>query len=407
MSSTYLKPSAITAEALRILHNMCPFTQNIDKQHDKETTFGGQKRGSTLRIRLPNKYTVRRTWNINVQDTTEQSVSLVIGQIFGADMMFSDSDLALEINEFSRRFIEPAISVIASSIDSYNFTQAYKATWNSVGTPGTTPNNQLPWLLAGAKLNDNAIPTRMRKAIINPDAQAYTVSGLASLFNSSREISKQYVDGAMGSALGFDWFMSQNVPNHTTGSNADDASILVDENPIVNIAEGMTTIHVDGLDAAAGTFKAGDVFTIGSVYAVNPETKVSTGKLQQFVVAADATATGSEVDVTFTPAIYSSSSGALQNVDALPADGAAITVMGDASTAYPQNLCYHPDAYTFATANLEMPSDVTFKGQMSIDGINMRILRQYDINSSNYPCRIDVFAGFLAQRPEMGCRVWG
>lgn len=405
MSNSYLKPSAITAEALRVLHNNLPFIKNIDKQHDKETEFGGQKRGSTLRIRLPNQYTVRETWAINAQDQNEQSVSLVIGQIRGVDMNFSDADLALEINEFSKRFIEPAMQTLASKIDYYCFGEAYKATAQSVGTAGTTPNNMLTWLQGGQKLTESACPVNNRKAVINPAAEANTVNGLASLFNPNKEISNQYLTGSMGRALGFDWFSSQNVPNHTTGNSADDASILIDDAAGTNLTEGTTTMHVDGLDSATGTFKEGDVLTIANVYAVNPETKQSTGSLRQFVVTADATAASNEVDLSLSPAMYST--GALQNVDALPVDGAAVTVIGSASTAYPQNLVFHPDAYTFASANLEMPKDVSFKAQMAMDGINIRILRQYDINNANYPLRLDVFFGFLAQRPDLGCRVWG
>ncbi len=101
------------------------------------------------------------------------------------------------------------------------------------------------------------------------------------------------------------------------------------------------------------------------------------------------------------------STGALKNVDALPVDNAAVTVVGSASTQYPQNMVFCKDAFTFATANLEMPGDVTFKSQQSMDGINMRILRQYDINNAAYPCRIDVFWGGVAQRAELAARVWG
>jgi len=149
----------------------------------------------------------------------------------------------------------------------------------------------------------------------------------------------------------------------------------------------------------------GDVFTVAGVYAVNPQTKQSTGALQQFVVTAAVTASGSECDLTVSPAMYTT--GALQNIDAFPVSEATVTVIGTASLVYPQNMVFHPEAFTFATANLEMPADVSFKSQMAVDGINMRILRQYDINNANYPCRIDIFFGFLAQRPELACRVWG
>jgi hypothetical protein len=193
--------------------------------------------------------------------------------------------------------------------------------------------------------------------------------------------------------------MSQNVPVHTCGSRS--GTILVDGAP----DEGSSTLHVDGLGGATQTFKAGDVFTVAGVYSVNPDTKQSTGSLQQFVVTADATAGSSEVDLTVSPALISD--GAYQTISALPANDAAVTVVGTASTAYPQNMGFHKEAFTFASANLEMPSDVSFKSQMAVDGVNMRILRQYDINNSNHPCRIDIFFGSLAQRPSMACRVIG
>lgn len=401
MSNSYLKPDAITKEALRHLHNNLPFIQNIDKQHDKDTEFGGQKRGPSLRIRLPNQYTVRTGWTIDVQDQSEDSVTLTIGTCKGVDMHFSDSDLALEIDEFSRRFIEPAVKTLASNIDYLCFQAAYQSTYNLVGTAGTVPGDMLTWLQAAQKLNESVAPINDRRAIISPAAQAQTVDGLKALFNSGREVSNQYTSGAMRNAMGFDWYMSQNVPVHTCGTRS--GTILIDDAAATYAVNGNTTVHVDGLGGATQTFTAGDVITIGSVYAVNPETKQSTGSLQQFVVTTAATAAGSEVSLTVSPAMYTTTG--KQNIDAFPVDGASVTVVGTASTGYGQNLVFHPEAYTFASANLEMPADVSFKSQMSVDGINMRILRQYDINNANYPCRIDIYYGFVAQRPQFGCRV--
>ena len=402
MANSYLKPSAITAECLRVLHNNLPFVANIDKQHDKETEFGGQKRGSTLRIRLPNQYTVRETWGINAQDQSESSVSLVIGQVRGVDMNFSDADLALEIDEFSRRFIAPAMSVLASKIDHYCYEKAIEGTYNLVGTAGTAPGTVAAWMSAMQKLHESVAPPAPRKAILNPAAEAATIDGLKALFNSSKEISNQYVNGAMGHAMGMDFYMSQNVKQLTCGTR--DAADTADIHASTPTTEGTTSIRVDNLSNEE-TVKAGEVFTVAGVYKVNPETKESTGALQQFVVTDDTDITGTDETFTVSPALYST--GAKQNIDAMPEDGAAVTFVGTASTTYPQNLVFHPEAYTFATANLEMPSDVSFKAQMAQDGINIRILRQYDINSANYPMRMDCFFGFLAQRPEFGCRVIG
>jgi hypothetical protein len=404
MPNTYLKPDAITAEALRVLQNSLPFIQGIDKQHDKDTTFGGQKRGAALRIRKPNQYVVRDGWALNAQEQNEQSETLTIGTVKGVDMNFTDADLALEINEFSRRFITPAVKRLASEVDRITFEKMVKSTYNQVGVAGTTPSSAQIYLDAGAVMSDFATPLDERKAYINPKAQARTVDGLKGLFNPNGAISKQYTKGTMGEALGLDFYMSQNVPMILNGSRTLAATTLVDGTVT---AEGSNTVHIDGFTGATDTISEGEVITLAGIYAVNPDTKVVSPDLQRFVVTADFTAAGSEGDVSVSPAMYTAASGGLQTVSALPQDGAAVTFTGAASTAYPVNLCCYRDAYTFASANLEMPSDVTFKGQMEDNGVNIRILRQFDINNAQYPCRMDIFFGSLAQYSSQACRIIG
>lgn len=403
-SNTLLTPTAITREALRVLHNSLHFVSSVDRQHDNKIEFGGQKAGGTINIRKPTQYSVRTGATIDVQDSTETYTQLSVTTQNGVDMEFSSTDLTLSIDDFSDRFLKPAMSVLASKIDSQNVTAFMKAVYNSVGTAGTTPASAQVWLDAGAKLDNFTTPRDgMRCALLNPKAQARTVDGLKALFNNQSAVSGQYRNGQMGTnTLGIDkWFMSQNVPTLTRGTRV--GTILVDGAP----TEGSSTIHIDGLTNATDTIVAGDVFTVASVYAVNPETKQSTGELQQFVVTAAATAASNEVDLTVSPALYSSASGALQNISALPANDAAVTFIGTASTDYPENLVYHRDSYTFATANLVVPSGVDFAAREVMDGISMRIVRDYDINNDNFPCRIDVLSGGVTQRPEYACRVIG
>jgi hypothetical protein len=197
--------------------------------------------------------------------------------------------------------------------------------------------------------------------------------------------------------------MSQSIKQHTTGSRSTSDTILV--NGAVT-TQGATTINIDGGTGSA-TIKAGDVFTIANVYAVNPQTRESTGSLQQFVCTSTATASsGAWTSVAISPAIYTSTQ-ALATVDSFPADNAAITFVGAASTQYPQNLIYHKDAITLATADLLMPQGVDMASRQVHNGISMRIVRQYDINNDRMPCRIDVLYGYSTIRPQMACRMWG
>lgn len=404
MASTLLTVDEITAEALRILHNNLKFIGSIDKQHDKKTTYGGQKRGASIRIRKPIQPVIRSGWTLNAQDVVEEYETLTVGTVRGVDLNFTDAEMSQSITDFSRQFIQPSVKRLASEIESVVLDGAVKDVYNLVGTAGTTPAAALAYLQAGARLSHMLAPVEDRCVLISPDATAATVNGLSSLFHAASKIEEQYKQGAMGrNVLGFsNWFESNLVPTITCGTRA--GSILIDGTVAT---EGTQTIHIDTFDGATNTVAEGDVFTVADVYAVNPETKATLPFLQQFVVQSAVTASGSEVDVTVLPKLYTSASGGLQTVSAMPVDGKAVTFVGTASTAYPQNLAYHPEFCTFATANLEMPSDVNFKSQMSVDGVNIRILRQYDINNAMYPCRMDVYFGYLVQRAQMACRIIG
>jgi hypothetical protein len=244
-----------------------------------------------------------------------------------------------------------------------------------------------------------------RYATVNPAANAGLVEGMKGLFNPTDTVSKQFRNGMMGTGvLGFDEVnMSQSIKVHTTGTRSTSDTILV--NGTVS-TQGQSTISIDGGTGSA-TVVVGDVFTIADVYAVNPQTRESTGSLQQFVVTAASTASsGAWTNIAISPAMYTSSS-ALATIDAFPVDGKAITFVGAASTAYPQNLIYHKDAITFATADLLLPQGVDMAARAVHNGISLRIVRQYDINNDRMPCRIDVLYGYSAIRPQMACRMWG
>ena len=404
MANSNLTATIVVNEALDILHNNCVIIGKVDRQFDGANEYHGLKHGGNIKIRLPNQYKTRTGATMNVQDNQEQSVTLTIATQTGVDLpAFTTKELAQDIDTFSKRILLPAVNVLASDIDLKVHQAIYPGIYNLVGTAGTTPASAEVYLNSGKKLNESAAPVDPRCVIINPAAQAATVNALTGLFNSSGKISSQYEKGAMGmGTLGFDWYMSQNVANHTTGSRT--GTILIDGTVST---EGSTTIHVDGLGGATQTFKAGDVFTVGSVYGVNPETKQTNPDLQQFTVTADATAAGSEVDLTVSPAMYTSASGGLQTIDAFPQDGATVTVVGSASTIYPQNLAFHRDCITFASAPLRMPKGIDFGARQTMDNVSMRIVSDYDIVNDVFLTRMDVIWGTLVQRPELGCRIIG
>ena len=400
MSNSLLTIDMITRKSLEILENNLVVTRNVNRQYDDSFAVEGAKIGSTLRIRLPDRALVTDGAALQVQSDNEQYTTLTVASQKHIGVNFTSAELTLQLDDFAERVLKPRISQLAASIDA-DVCNAYKTVGNSVGTPGTTPATSLVLLQAQQKLNENAAVMSPRYATVNPAANAGLVEGMKGLFNPTDTISKQFKNGLMGTGvLGFEEInMSQSIKQFTTGSRTNGTTSAA------VTTEGATTISLTGL-GNAGTVKAGDVFTVADCYAVNPQTRESTGSLFQFVVLADVTASaGGAADVTVAP-IYSATQ-ALATVNALPGNGKTVTFIGAASTQYAQNLVYHKDAITFATADLLLPQGVDMASRAVHNGISLRVVRQYDINNDRMPCRIDVLYGYSTIRPQMAVRMWG
>jgi hypothetical protein len=399
MANSILTIDMITRKALEILENNLVLTRNVNRQYDDSFAVEGAKIGSTLRIRLPDRALVTDGAALQVQDDNEQFTTLTVASQKHIGVNFTSAELTMQLDDFAERVLKPRISQLASSIDA-DVANAYKSIGNSVGTPGTTPATSLVLLQAQQKLNENAAVMNPRYATVNPAANAGLVEGMKGLFNPTDTISKQFKNGMMGmGVLGFDEInMSQSIKQHTTGTRAATGTVT----GAAVTAEGAATLT---LTVGSGeTIAVGDVFTIADVYAVNPQTRESTGSLFQFVALASSTAT---TTATVTVAPMYSASHALATMTSLPANNKAVVFVGAPSSQYAQNLVYHKDAITFATADLLLPQGVDMASRAVHNGISLRVVRQYDINNDRMPCRIDVLYGFSTIRPQMGVRMWG
>lgn len=396
MSNTILTPTAVTREALRVLHQKLNFVGSIDRQYDDQFAKDGGKIGDSLKIRLPNQYTVRTGSALTAQDTSETSTTLQIATQKGVDLNFTSTDLTLSLDNFTSRIIEPAMAVLAANIeaDAMNmYKDVYQSVWNS-GSATTYAH-----VLAGRKvLQDSLTPLSGRTANMSTQPMVDLVTDTKTLFNDQTQIAKQYREGYMGRAAGFDFVENTLWPGHTRG--AANGSYTVDTRTSALATDG-TSYSSFTVASGSGSWNVGDVFVIGNVFKVHPESKATTSIQQQFVVTDALAGTGT---LKFSPAIVLG--GARQNV-AIPTTSAtaAITVAGTGSGIDDTSLLYHKEAFTFATADLVMPRGVDFAAREVMDGISMRIVRQYDINSDKFPARLDVLYGYKTLRPQFACRL--
>lgn len=392
MPNAILTPTMVTREALRVLHQKLNFVGNIVRDYDDSFAQKGAKIGDTIKVRLPNQYTVRTGAALSAQDTNESSVSLQIGTQKGVDLNFTSAELTLSLDDFSQRILEPAMSVLAANIEADALSMALDV-YQSVNNIGSAIS--LNKVLMGRKaLNDALAPMdNQRTCLLNTQDNVDLIDSLKGLFQDSEAIKKQYKEGIMGRTAGLDFYENTLLANQTTGTAASATTYTV--NGANQTGSGVIVA------TGATTFKKGDVVTFAGCNRVHPETKADTGVLQQFVVTADYA--GGAGTLPISPAIVTS--GGYQNVSASPTNGGAVVKVGGASAIYKPSLVFHKEAFAFATADLILPSGVDFAAREVMDGISIRTVRQYDINNDKFPTRLDVAYGYKTLRAQLAARI--
>lgn len=397
MANSLLTVQQITREALRVLHQKLTFIGSINRQYDSQYAKEGAKIGSDLKIRLPNQYTVTTGAVMSAQETDEQSTTLSVSTQKHVGINFSTAELTLNLDDFSSRILEPAMAVLAASMEADAYSM-YKDVYQIVDSDAVAL--AFSDILKGRKaLNDALAPMdNNRTALLSTTHAVKIVDALKTLQEDSGSLSKQYREGRMYRAAGFDFSESTHANDHTTGTAAKTTGYVM--NTSTGLTSGSGTLTISG---GSTTFLKGDVITIADVRRVHPETKVSTGALQQFVVTEDSGTSATSLKVSPAPV----TSGARQNVS-LTSPGASkalVKVGAGANELLNSSMVYHRDAFAFASADLVMPKGIDFAAREVYDGISMRVVRQYDIVNDKLPCRVDVLYGYKAIRPQLACRI--
>ena len=399
MANSLLTINMILREATRLWENSNAFLMSIGRQYDDQFAVGGAKIGDTLRVRLPNQYTVRTGAVASPQATNEVSTTLTVGTMKGIDVSFSSRDRTMSLDDYSDRVMKPMIAYLAADVALDVMGGVEGGICNIVANQDGSFNilspNAQTFLDAGALLDMSGAPLMDRKVVNSPNTDARIVGNLAGQFNPATAISKQYMTGAMKNALGFDFMRDQTVLAHTNGA-------LAQASATVNGAgqTGLTLV----VNALAAGLNKGDIITVAGVNSVNRLTRQSTGALRQFVVTAAVLSGATSIPIY--PAIVAPVGGApqqYQTVTATPANGAAVNPALNlaASAIYRKNFAFVPEAVTMATADLELPTrGVQEAAREVFDSLSMRMITYYNGLTDQWLTRMDILYGYLWVRPE-------
>jgi hypothetical protein len=403
MANAVINPSVIAKEAVMQLENNLVMGNNVYREYKKEFV----KVGSTVNVRMPVDFEVTDGATRSNQDVVEKNSNVVVDQRKHVSWKFSTQDLTLSIEEYSERYIKPAMIRLANKVDS-DLCGLYKYAYHAAGSAGTTPATFAALGGVAQKMDEVAIPQDSRKLVLNPAAGWSLADALKGVY-SPKTVEDMIRSGSLGNLAGLDIFRDQNIKRHTKGTATG--------TPLVNGASQNVTyasltsgssfwqssLITDGwTNSITGILKAGDVFTIAGVNAVNPVSKEDTGNLQQFTVMADANSSaGGAATLTISPPIISS--GVHQTVSAAPADNAAITVVA----SHAANMAFHKNAIALVTVPLELPDSAGFKARETHNGLSVRVVKDYDIDSDDEIIRLDILYGVKMVDPRMAVRLLG
>ena len=388
MANSFLTTTMITKEILSILRQKLTFLRKINMEYKDEFAINGAKIGDTVNIRIPTRGKIRQGRIMDAGAMADATTPLTISDQTGVDLVWNSSDMALKMDDFRERYLDQRIADMASGIETLVLQRAlpYASGFISNADGKLDIGDAL---LANKTMTDNLAP-QQRYMMTNTSGTVQVIKNAQALFNSQAQLKKQYEDGVMTNAAGFDWFETTNMPTQPLGT----ATFGTTAGYLINgVTPSGSSIPVD---TGTGTIKAGQHVTFLNVYAVNGATKVSTGILFTAVVTADYA--GGAGNLQITPALVLT--GPEQNVTALPADNSAVTIMG-AATQTGVNLGFAKDFLTFATVDLPLPPNKD-ASRMTFDGLSLRMIRDYDTINDQFLNRIDVLWGSAVLRPEFG-----
>jgi len=408
MANTFLTPSVFASEALMLLENEMVMGNKIHTDLSKEFAMVGD----TINIRRPTSY-LGQADNLDItsyrEDITQGKTTISMNKTLSIPVDIGVLDATLSFDRVVEDVIKPVIVRMKDKIES-DIASLYSSLYWFSGTPGTVPGTFKSLGSARAIMTDAGIPMDGRAAFHSTDAIIELADGLKGL-NVTDKAKTALEMANIGKYAGFENYESVHIPVHTVGTAT--GTPLVNggsQNTTYALAKDSwsQTLNTDGwTNSITGILKAGDIITLAGVYAVNPVSKASTGRLQTFTVLADANSGASTgpAALTISPPIITS--GAYQTVSAAPADNAAVTVKtGTGGTGYRQSLLLNPKAFALVSRPLKISNAAGVKtSTKSGNRVTISCTEFVDGNTLAHTMRFDMLYGVKCIDPRLGLRL--
>ena len=375
--------------------------------------------GSNVDFKRPHDYNTIRSSGGDISASTKSDIIAgkatgTVQDYFTAATEWSNIQEALELDQLDQ-ILEPMARRLVTDLElDLGAFMRDNASLN-YGDRGTVVDAWSDVAGAGAMMDSVGVPMSDEKYyLMNP----FTTTALASAQNGLNA-----ADGLVRTAWekaqissnfgGMRALTSNALSSYTSGSTTDRAGTLngAPDATYVTAKDTMQqTLVLAGL--GTGTIKAGDQVTIAGVNRLNVSTREqildATGAavLWTGTVIADVTIAANAATIVVSGAAIYEANGQYNNVDAAPASGAVVTILGAASTVYQPNMFYSKQAFGLGTVKLPKLYSTDTVATTS-DGMSIRVSKYSDGDANTQKIRFDLLPAYACFNPLFSGQGYG
>jgi coat protein Gp5 len=388
MANQFLTTDLITNEILAAFVTNHPFIMTGNRRFQGMFTNNTYKLGDTINVRKRNRFLSSQGNVLAIQPIEEQSEPLVVNKLYSVGLEYDTVDLTLRMDDFSQRYIEPAVQKIIRDSEIDIATQAITQLNYFTGTPGVPITTFLSVDSVRGMMELLNMPWDDPYLVISVFDAVKLRAAHQNDFNKTlnTEISLRAALGHFGT---FDIFSSQSVQRHTAGNFANTGSVQVSA-----VVSSGTSIPLMGfVPNTANVLVAGDLITLGGVQMLDPFAEPLQEIIDaQFVVQANVNSDGAgNAVVQVSPFIITDPTNPRQNI-LLPIPVGTVVSL---QASYKCNVGYTTNALDIVFPPLDqlrVPYSKTVTDKEV--NVSLRVSEGGDIINNRNILRIDVLAGY-------------
>ena len=375
--------------------------------------------GTKVDFKRPHDYNTIRTSGGDISGSTKSNIIAgkatgTVQDFFTAATEWENIQQALDLDQLDQ-ILEPMARRLVTDLELDLAKFMRINTGLNYGARGTAVDAWSDVAGAGAMMDSVGVPMSDNKYyLMNPFTTTSLASAQSGLNAADGLVRTAFEKAQIASNFGGMKALTSNaLSSYTSGSTTDrlgDLKTAPDATYVTAKDTMQQTMVIETL--GTGTIEAGDQIQVAGVNRLNIATRQlildATGAAVPWTgtVLSVVTIAGNEATVVVSGAAIYEANGQYNNVDAAPAAGAVVTILGAAATVYQPNLFYTEQAFGLGTVKLPKLYSTDTVATTS-DGMSIRVSKYSDGDANTQKIRFDLLPAYACFNPLFSGQGYG